>query len=469
MPCGGTLASVAVAAPTVTLTITEGAGAADTSVGSFTVALAPDPTGIRDAAGNLASFDGRPDRWCQADPTVRARCSTTTPTARSTASSTTFSETLAPFTAPATVFVADVGTVGRHPQQRHRVRQPGHAGAQPGRRRGDHRRRHVDGSRWQANVGGIRDAAGNLSSFASTAPTDRAAPVRLTLTMLDNDVNGKVDRVTATFSEPLAAYTGRTTPWTLANVPSGGALASVSHGGHADGDAHHHRGSRRRRHRGRRDDRGAGSRRRPASATQPATWPRFAATAPADGARPIRQSTEMFDDDVDGKVDRVPARSARRSAPSPPDTPWTLANVPSGATLNNVTVAAHDAHPHPHRRSRRRNTAVGTLTVALASQRRRHPRRRRQPVQLRRHRTDRPGRTRPRHPQPARQQRQRQGRPRDRTVQRDAAGLLGRHSTVDAHQRALRRDARPASAWPRRRSPSRSPREPAPPTPPSAR
>jgi hypothetical protein len=56
VPSGGTLASVAVATTTATLTITEGAGAQDTSVGSFTVALATSPTGIRDAAGNQSSF-----------------------------------------------------------------------------------------------------------------------------------------------------------------------------------------------------------------------------------------------------------------------------------------------------------------------------------------------------------------------------------------------------------------------------
>ena len=39
-----------------TLTITEGAGAPDTAVGAFTVALATNATGIRDAAGNLSSF-----------------------------------------------------------------------------------------------------------------------------------------------------------------------------------------------------------------------------------------------------------------------------------------------------------------------------------------------------------------------------------------------------------------------------
>jgi hypothetical protein len=79
-----------------------------------------------------------------------------------------------------------------------------------------------------ANSAGVRDVNGHQSSFAATAPTDVAAPAVVALNMLDNDIDGKVDRVTATFSEALLAYTAGTAPWTLANVPSGGTLASVS-------------------------------------------------------------------------------------------------------------------------------------------------------------------------------------------------------------------------------------------------
>ena len=43
--------------------------------------------------------------------------------------------------------------------------------------------------------------------------------------MLDTNTNGKVDRVTAVFSETLAAYTAGNAPWTLANTPSAGTLA----------------------------------------------------------------------------------------------------------------------------------------------------------------------------------------------------------------------------------------------------
>lgn len=56
VPSAGSLGSVSASGTTATLNITEGAGAKDTSVGSFTVALAGNASGIRDAAGNRASF-----------------------------------------------------------------------------------------------------------------------------------------------------------------------------------------------------------------------------------------------------------------------------------------------------------------------------------------------------------------------------------------------------------------------------
>lgn len=56
VPSGGTLAGVTVSGAQATLTITEGTGAADTAVGSFTIALASNANGIRDAAGNRSTF-----------------------------------------------------------------------------------------------------------------------------------------------------------------------------------------------------------------------------------------------------------------------------------------------------------------------------------------------------------------------------------------------------------------------------
>jgi hypothetical protein len=56
VPSGGSLASVSTSGSVATLTLTEGASAADTTVGTFKVGLAASSTGIRDAAGNQASF-----------------------------------------------------------------------------------------------------------------------------------------------------------------------------------------------------------------------------------------------------------------------------------------------------------------------------------------------------------------------------------------------------------------------------
>jgi hypothetical protein len=58
--------------------------------------------------------------------------------------------------------------------------------------------------------------------------TENYAPQLTLLELFDVDTNGRVDRIVATFSESLAAYTAGTAPWTLTNVPSGGALASVA-------------------------------------------------------------------------------------------------------------------------------------------------------------------------------------------------------------------------------------------------
>ena len=174
VPSGGSLASVTVVTPTVTIAITEGAGPLDTSVGSFTVALAADPTGIRDAAGNQASFavaptDGaRPIRQSadMFDDNTDGKIDRVV---------TTFSETLAPFTAPASVFVlsaapsgATLNTVNVAANQATLVLNQGAGAANTA----------VGSFRvtLASNVAGIRDAAGNLSSHVATAPTDRAAP-----------------------------------------------------------------------------------------------------------------------------------------------------------------------------------------------------------------------------------------------------------------------------------------------------
>ena len=228
VPSGGTLASVSVSSAVATLTITEGAGAPDTAVGSFTVALATSATGIRDAAGNLSSFaaTGPADGAKPVLVTGMLVMQDVTANGRVDRVQATFSETLAastdtaPWTltnVPSSGTLASVSTSGATATL---VIAEG-AGAQ---------NTAVGTFRVVLAVSatGIHDAAGNQSSIASTAPVDQATPILVSLVMQDSNSNGKVDRVLATFSESLSAYSAGTTPWTLANVPSGGTLASVS-------------------------------------------------------------------------------------------------------------------------------------------------------------------------------------------------------------------------------------------------
>jgi hypothetical protein len=226
-PSGATLNSVSVAGTQATLTLTEGAGTATTAVGSFTLALAANANGIRDATGNQSSF-------AATAPTDKA------PPARLTMSMQdngpngkvdrivlTFSETLAASTATAPWTLANVPSGGT-------LASIAVAGANvtlnvtEGAGAAD----TAVGSftiALAASAVGIRDAAGNQSSFAPTTPTDAARPFPTQLLMQDINGNGKMDRILVTFSETLATpYTAPNSVWTLAGVPSGGTLLSVS-------------------------------------------------------------------------------------------------------------------------------------------------------------------------------------------------------------------------------------------------
>ena len=71
-------------------------------------------------------------------------------------------------------------------------------------------------------------ASGSSLAGSKAIVIDTTIPTLTSLQMLDVDEDGKVDRVTATFDSTLATYSAGTAPWTLANVPSLGTLASVS-------------------------------------------------------------------------------------------------------------------------------------------------------------------------------------------------------------------------------------------------
>ena len=60
VPSGGSLTGVSVTGTQATLTLAEGAGAASTAVGTFTLALSGGSAGICDTSGNRASFAATP-------------------------------------------------------------------------------------------------------------------------------------------------------------------------------------------------------------------------------------------------------------------------------------------------------------------------------------------------------------------------------------------------------------------------
>jgi len=75
------------------------------------------------------------------------------------------------------------------------------------------------------NASGIRDNAGNLSSFAMQAPADKAGPVPVSITDTDGATNGLIDSgdsLIVTFSEPIASAVGLVTIITEADPTGGG-------------------------------------------------------------------------------------------------------------------------------------------------------------------------------------------------------------------------------------------------------
>jgi hypothetical protein len=73
-----------------------------------------------------------------------------------------------------------------------------------------------------ANVSGLSDPSNEVIL------ADAGAPTLTSLRMQDVDTDGLVDRVLARFSAPISCVAPCLTPWTLADVPSGGSLAAVS-------------------------------------------------------------------------------------------------------------------------------------------------------------------------------------------------------------------------------------------------
>ena len=115
VPSGGTLSSVSVATNRATLSLTEGAGAQDTAVGLFGVALSASPTGVRDADGHQSSFSATAPTD-KAGPVPTAISDTNVGTDGKMEAgdtlSVTFSEALAAASVPATASVTETDPNG---------------------------------------------------------------------------------------------------------------------------------------------------------------------------------------------------------------------------------------------------------------------------------------------------------------------------------------------------------------------
>ena len=227
VPSNGTLSAVSVSGTTATLTITEGAGAATPRSEPSPSRSPRTPTASASTSNRLSSFGPTTPTDLAAPVRLTQEMFDDDVDGKIDRALVTFTEALAPFTAPVSAFtLASVPSAGS-------LATVTTAGTQAtlAITEGAGAASTAVGSFTIAlatNAAGIRDAAGNLSSYAAGAPIDRAAPALVTLTLLDNDGDAKVDRVTALFSETLQAYSAGTAPFTLANVPSAGTLSSVS-------------------------------------------------------------------------------------------------------------------------------------------------------------------------------------------------------------------------------------------------
>jgi hypothetical protein len=236
VPSNGSLSSVTVATNVATLNIAEGAGAPNTAVGSFTVKLDATAGGVRDAADNRVAFAPTAPADKAAPARVRTEMFDGTLTAgngKVDKVEIEFSEALAGYTAATAPWnltgVPSNGTLSSvsvsSPTATLNITEG--AGAED-----------TAVGAFQidlaANAAGIRDAAGNQTSFLDAVPSDKAEPVKTKMEMLDTSapLDGKVDKVEATFSETLAGpFSAANSVWTLTNAPGGAANVIKTTGG----------------------------------------------------------------------------------------------------------------------------------------------------------------------------------------------------------------------------------------------
>ncbi len=246
VPSGGTLSSVTVSGNTATLHVAEGAGAANTAVGSFRVALAANAAGIRDAAGNQTAYAATAVTDRAAPALVSLQLRDNNGNGRVDRVTAVFSETLATYSAGVSPFaVANVPSAGTLSS----VSRSGTT-ATLTLAEGVGAADTAVGSMtvaMTASATGIRDAAGNQSSFAARTPTDLARPVPMTVTETNAGINGRAeagDTVAITFSEALGtASVPATATVTLADPVGAGndtlSISGITNGARTTGGANY--------------------------------------------------------------------------------------------------------------------------------------------------------------------------------------------------------------------------------------
>ena len=107
VPSAGSLASVTVNGAGATLTLAEGAGAAYTAVGTFTIGLSPNSAGIRDIYDHLASFAPTAPTDLAAPAPLSLTMKDSNANGRIDQVTMTFSDALATYLAPTTVWTLE--------------------------------------------------------------------------------------------------------------------------------------------------------------------------------------------------------------------------------------------------------------------------------------------------------------------------------------------------------------------------
>ncbi|WCO67835.1 hypothetical protein PO878_03740 [Iamia majanohamensis] len=372
-PSGATLASVSVSGAVATLELTEGTGAATTALGSFKVALGVSGTGVRDANGHRSSFPATAPVDRAAPALLSATMSEAVVNGRVDRITLTFSETLAAAssgTAPLTLASVPSGGTAAS------LTTSGTT-ATIGITEGPGAPDTAVGDLTVAlapSATGIRDAAGNPSSFAARAPADAAAPVAVSRLGYDVDANGRFDRVVVAFSEALAPYGAGTAGWGLSSAPSGATLGSVSASGttatlaltEGTGTRTTAVGSFRlsltKQADGIRD-----------AAGNQTSFASSSATAVADRAGPVPNVVSLLDGTTsgngNGKVDRVTVTWTETISTTyaAGTALWTLTDVPSGGTLASVGLTTSTVTLTLTEGTGAADTAVGAMRVAMGA------------------------------------------------------------------------------------------------------